>query len=233
MLEKTRRFFTPAEALEAVRIAFLQYPSQLNLLKLIWPMVFGGSAYLLTDNPGHGIWAKRPGRKKPFLADEAALKQDIIDQLADVPPDTEQLAGICAHVFGAPVQAGRGEGADDAKGIWIETDMGGFVCLRCGHCCRRLDYRDGCTLADYRRWQALGRKDILAWVGTVKRHGVVVACRIWMTPGTNRYTDTCPWLKTDDGAGSATCLIHDVRPMVCRHYPGSRKHARLTGCRGV
>jgi Fe-S-cluster containining protein len=29
------------------------------------------------------------------------------------------------------------------------------------------------------------------------------------------------------------CTIHDIRPTICRQYPGSRKHARMTGCRGV
>lgn len=233
MQQKSRRFYSIAETIEALRIAFAQYPSQLNLLRLVWPMVFGDNAYLITDTPHPRIWAKRPDRKKPFSADEATLKKQIIDQLAALPPDPGQLAGICVHVFGTPAEAGTARNGTGPPGIWIETDMGGFACTRCGHCCRTLDYRDGCTLADYRRWQALGRRDILAWVGTVRRDGKVVACRIWMEPGTNRYAETCPWLKAESGTRRTVCTIHDVRPMVCRHYPGSRKHARLTGCRGV
>jgi Fe-S-cluster containining protein len=233
MTETTRRFYTFAEVIDALRLAFAQYPSQLHMLTLIWPMVFGDSAYLIIDSPQRGIWAKRPGCKKPYLADEATLKIQIVDHLLHMAPRPAQLAAICLHVFGTPAIAGVGPEAATAPGIWIETDMGGFVCTRCGHCCRTLDYTNGCTVEDYRRWKASGREDILQWVGTVRRDGRVVACRIWMVPGTNQFAETCPWLKPDTIPGRTRCAIHAVRPMVCRHYPGSRKHARLTGCRGV
>ena len=233
MTEKTQRFYTPTETVDAIRLAFVHYPRQLNLLKLIWPMVFGENAYLLTDNPQQGIWAKRPQRKKPYLADERTLKQQIIERLTEIPPPPGLLAKLCTHVFG--VSAFNGEGPDESgrEGVWIEIDMAGFVCSRCGHCCRTLDYRDGCTLDDYRQWQEEGREDILKWVGTVRQQGRVVACRIWMVPGTNRFADACPWLVEEKNSGRACCTIYDARPMICRHYPGSRKHARLTGCGGV
>ena len=117
--------------------------------------------------------------------------------------------------------------------VWVDTGMADFTCLRCGHCCRTLDYRDGCSVDDYRRWQALGREDILAWVGVVGQEGRIKAVRIWMEPGTNRYAEVCPWLGKTKDPKRFRCTIHEVRPMICRQYPGSRKHARMTGCRGV
>ena len=232
-MAKERLFLTIDEAIGAIRIAFANYRSQMNLLIVIWPQVFGDSAYLLQDAHTNKLWAKIPGRRKLVSAGEAELKQAILDQLQRSPLDANDLAAVCAHVFGTPVEPGTGSPPVGDPGLWIDTDMTDFVCRRCGHCCRTLNYRDGCSLADYRRWQAEGRTEILAWVGTVKRRGEVVACRIWMEPGTNRYAETCPWLKQVDASGRCVCTIHEVRPMICRTYPGTRQHARLTECQGV
>lgn len=233
MPEKERHFFSIDEALEAVRIAFAQYPSQLNLLRVIWPMVFGDSAYLLPDSRRRTAWAKFPGKAKLIPCGEDDLKQHIIDQLNRWPPAANHLAGICSQVFGVPAAPGASPGRGALPGIWIDIDMSGFVCLQCGHCCRTLNYHDGCSVSDYQRWLDLDRADILAWVGTVREKGRVVACRIWMLPGTNRFAEQCPWLKRQSDPDSYLCTIHDVRPTICRQYPGSRKHARLTGCGGV
>ncbi len=228
-----RFFLTPDQALEAVSRAFAQYPAQLKLLCTLWPMVFGEDAYVYHDPGRRVVWAKRDGRARLVRVGEDDLKRWTVERMRQVPPPLNLLARILAQVFGVRCVAGPGPDANATDGIWVATDMGDFVCTRCGHCCRNLNYRDGCTPDDYARWQALGRSDILEWVGTVRRQGRVVACRIWMLPGTNRYADACPWLSTADPGGPATCTIHDLRPAVCRSYPGSRKHARLTGCSGV
>ena len=196
-------------------------------------MVFGEAAYIHREAGRRSVWAKRGARDRPTRAAEADLKQWLMERLRQAPPRRDKLARIMAHVFGVRCIAGSGPSAGAPDGIWITTDMADFVCTRCGHCCRHLDYCSGCTPDDYYRWLALGRDDILAWVGTVRRQGRVIACRIWMLPGTNRFAETCPWLDCSPQGGPTTCRIHDLRPMVCRHYPGSRKHARLTGCRGV
>ena len=233
MPEKERLFLTIDEALEAVRNDFAQYPSQLNLLSVIWPMVFGDGTYVQQDARSRSVWAKIPGQIKLILSSEDDLKRRIVDQLKLSPPAPDHLARICSRVFGAHVDAGSGPEPDSSPGIWIDTDMSGFVCTQCGHCCRTLNYHDRCSVTDYKRWQDLGRTDILDWVGTIRQNGHVTACRIWMLPGTNQFAETCPWLKKSSDQDRYVCTIHDVRPTICRQYPGSRKHARMTGCGGV
>ena len=233
MPEKERLFLTIDEALEAVRGDFVQYASQLNLLSVIWPMVFGEGAYVLQDARSRSVWAKIPGKTKLIPSSEDDLKQRIVDQLKRLPPDPEHLARICSMVFGAHVKADSGPEPDLLPGIWIDTDMADFVCTQCGRCCRTLNYHDGCSVTDYELWQDLGRTEILDWVGTIRQNGRVTACRIWILPGTNRFAETCPWLSMSSDRDHYVCTIHDVRPTICRQYPGSRKHARMTGCRGV
>jgi Fe-S-cluster containining protein len=233
MPEKERQFFTIDQAIEAVRIAFDQYASQMNLLSTLWPMVFGEETYILKDNHSRRVWAKISGTAKPILSSEDDLKQRIVDQLIRLPPSPAHLARICSLVFGAPVRVDTGPEPDLTPGIWVDTDMAGFICTQCGHCCRTLNYHDGCSVSDYRRWQELGRTDILDWVDTTLQNGRVIACRIWMLPGSNQFAQTCPWLKKLPDQGRYICTIYDVRPAICRQYPGSRKHARMTGCGGI
>jgi hypothetical protein len=232
MSKKDRCFLTIDQALDAVRSDFAQYDSQLNLLGVIWPMVFGDEAYVLRHAGHRTIWAKLSGDSNLIPSSEADLKQRIMDRLVRVTPDLEQLGRICSRVFGALVTAGLGPDPDASPGIWIDTDMQDFICTQCGRCCRTLDYHDGCTVGDYQHWQDLGRADILDWVGVVRQDGQVTACRIWLTPGTNEFAEACPWLARSPDPDRYVCTIHDVRPAICRQYPGSRKHARMTGCAG-
>lgn len=234
MPENETLFLSPQEAVDAVKIAFSQYSSQFHLIEGVWPLVFGCNAYVIRDSNRRHFWAKTSERSKLMSAGEKDLKQWIVSHLKQSPPSLEQLAKICCMVFGTPVCATPELSTTNGpSGVWIKTDMADFKCLQCGHCCRTLNYRDGCSLDDYRCWQQLGRDDILEWVGTVFKNGSLVACRIWLEPGTNQYAQICPWLKQVDQSGRTTCTIHDVRPTICRQYPGTRKHARLTGCKGI
>ena len=233
MPNKERLFLTIDEAVEAMRGDFRQYASQLNLLSVIWPMVFGEDAYVLQDAHSRSIWAKMSSHTKLIRSSEDDLKQQIVEQLKRLPPDPEHLARICSQVFGAQVNAGSGPQPDSLPGIWVDTDMADFACIQCGRCCLTLHFHDGCSVRDYQRWQDLGRTDILDWVGTIRIHGRVTACRIWVLPGTNQFAETCPWLTLSPDRDRYICTIHDVRPTICRQYPGSRKHARMTGCGGV
>jgi hypothetical protein len=233
MPNKERLFLTIDETVAAIHGVFAQYASQVNLLSVIWPMVFGYGAYVLRDAHNRSIWAKTSVNAKLIRSSEYDLKKRIVDQLKRLPPEPEHLARICSRVFGAHATAGPGPEPDALPGIWIDTDMADFVCIQCGRCCRTLNYHDGCSVGDYQRWQALGRTDILDWVGTIRQHGQVTACRIWVTPGTNDFAETCPWLTLSFDQNRYVCAIHDVRPTICRQYPGSRKHARMTGCGGV
>lgn len=234
MQNKDRLFLSIGEALDAISVALSQYSSQVNLISTVWPLVFGRDAYVTQDSGRRHFWAKTSKRSKLMSANENELKQWIVDHLKQSPPPLDQLAQICCQVFGTPARVAlESSTTAEPAGVWIKTDMAGFKCIQCGHCCRTLNYRDGCSLDDYRCWQKMGRDDILEWVGVVRKNKDVIACRIWLEPGTNHYAKVCPWLKQVDQSGRTLCTIHDVRPTVCRQYPGTRKHARLTGCRGV
>lgn len=233
MPDKSTIFLSIDEAVEAVGNDFSQYPSQFNLFSVLWPLVFGSSAYLMRDPEGPGVWLKTSEVKQPRKVSIDDIGGWIVRRLKQLNLSAEHLARICTLVFQTPSVAGPGPMTDSPPGIWVHTRMEGFVCSQCGRCCRRLTYHDGCSVADYRRWQDTGRTDILEWVGTVKQAGVVTACQIWMEPGTNRYAEDCPWLMKSNTPGRFICTIHDVRPTICRQYPGSRKHARMTGCRGI
>jgi Fe-S-cluster containining protein len=45
-------------------------------------------------------------------------------------------------------------------------------------------------------------------------------------------TEQCPWIFPEPD-GRTTCTIHELKPALCRDFPGSGKHARLTGCPGM
>ncbi len=230
MTTTDRLFLTVDQAVDAIQRDLEQYPIQWHLVASLVPIVFGDGAYV-TGYPTKGtIWLKTPDQKTPILVDDKQIRQRIIHRLKAAPPTSAKLSEICTRVFQTSAIAAQ-QGA--LSGVSIETGMDRFDCLQCGRCCRSLDYRDGCSLEDYRRWQRLGRTDILRWVGVINECGQAVACRIWMVPGTNRFADACPWLKRGDRPDRYVCTIHDVRPSICRQYPGSRKHARLTGCMGV
>ena len=233
MTKKERLYLTRDQAIDAIARDFEQYPSQINLWASLMAMVFGDDAYLLKDPRGAQLWIKTPDRKKPFQIDEERVGAWLVQQLQTACPPIERLAHICSRVFQTPVMPAGDTDDPSSSGVWVETGMAGFVCRQCGHCCRTLEYQDGCSLADYRRWQQLGRTDILEWVGTTRNAGKLMACKIWMLPGTNRFADNCPWLKKLNGQNRYACTIYDLRPTICRDYPGSRKHARMTGCRGL
>lgn len=233
MPDKQTIFLSIDEAVEAVHNDFSQYPSQFNLLSTLWPMVFGSQAYLMRDPDRSTVWIKTSDANRLRQVPIDVLGQWIVRRLKQVTITVDHLARICSLVFQTPVVAGPRSVADPTPGIWVHTGMGDFVCRQCGRCCQALDYRDGCTVADYQRWQDRGRTDILAWVGTVAHAGEVTSCQIWMVPGTNQFADVCPWLNVSQTTGRSICSIYDVRPMICRQYPGSRKHARMTGCRGL
>jgi len=233
MSERETLFLTPGEARDAIAHDFFQYPDQRKLLAALVPLVFGDDAYLIQAPNRRRVWLKSSRLKKPAALAVDRLGEFILQQLDRQPPSPELMARICTRVFQAPVTPDRSKDGRSLPGFRVQTGMDDFICLQCGRCCRKLAYKDGCSVADYRHWVELGRTDILKWVGTVRQEGAVIHCRIWMIPGTNRYAETCPWLKRGDTPNRYLCTIHDVRPTICRQYPGTRKHARMTGCGAV
>jgi Fe-S-cluster containining protein len=117
-------------------------------------------------------------------------------------------------------------------GVRIETGMHLFTCRQCGQCCRFLDYRNEVGPADVARWRTMGRSDILRWVGVYRRNDAQPVYRIWVDPATGQPAAFCPFLKSNASGNRWVCGIHEVKPEICRQYPTSRKHARMTGCHG-
>lgn len=154
--------------------------------------------------------------------------------LESLRPPPETLARLCSLVFGQAARAapdpGGGPGGGSV-GVLLRTGMEGFVCTRCGRCCLDLDVHLDCGAEDVALWRERGREDILAWVGEEQGPDGPVY-RIWKYPGTPLYAESCPFLRRVPGDTAFVCAIHDVKPAVCRAYPGLRKHAMMTGCRG-
>jgi Fe-S-cluster containining protein len=226
-------FLSVDQAVDAIASDFAQYPPQVSLYSTLWPIVYGNSAYLIPASAGTTMWAKMRAVEQPVQVDLADLGQWIVRHLKQSDIPLESLARICRLVFQTPAVHHMDSGGEERAGVWINPAMDDFACLQCGHCCRTLEYQDGCRVSDYRRWRELGRDDILEWVGTTRKAGKLIACKIWMVPGTNRFADQCPWLQKLNDQNRYACAIYDLRPTICREYPGSRKHARMTGCRGV
>lgn len=233
MSEQDRIFLSPEEALTAIRTDFRIYPAQTRLFLEVSPLILGEEASVVEDPRHDAIWMTLPGRRpvrrmQRISPEELGLL--LCRTLKQKMPRMDILADLCARIFQVPsIPATDNTGR--INGIWINTGMGDFNCNRCGHCCRDLDFNDTLGDADYQKWLELGRDDILEWVGTTRRDGRLVSRVIWIVPGTRQPAKTCPWLGKVPGDGCWECLIHDIKPEICRQYPGTRKHARMTGCR--
>lgn len=206
MRELDRVFLTPEEALGAVRADIAGYAPQPELYARMLPLM-----------PGGGV-------------DGEPDRQAVLGCLDSLPLDSGPLARLCALVFDTACEPGCG--TDGAEGVWVCTGMEDFACTRCGHCCLALDFHRECVAEDVALWRELGRTDILAWVGEERGPGGEPLFRIWKNPRTGLYAETCPWLRRIPGDRAFVCSIQDVKPDICRSYPGLRKHGLMTGCRG-
>ncbi|RJQ57348.1 MAG: hypothetical protein C4530_12840 [Desulfobacteraceae bacterium] len=226
---KHRIFLTPGEAIAAIHSDFMQYEPQKPLFLNLIPLILGKETVAVKEDRKNGLWLKLSrGRRKFFTY--AQLGEHLASALKNAHPPVEVLARICSMVFRAPACPGRS--AEGKDGIWIETEVEVFRCRQCGRCCRTLSFHTECTVSDYERWHAAGRSDILEWVGVVRREGKIASCQIWVVPGTRQYAEGCPWLRKVPDRNVHECTIHDLRPGICRQYPGTRKHAEMTGCQG-
>jgi Fe-S-cluster containining protein len=231
MLENETLFLTAEQALEAVCIDFRGYEPQ--------PMMFceilrtlSGEALSCKREPGkEGLWiaARRHGPMR-WLEGEA-LVAHMCRTLRRARPESDQLASICRRVFQTPCRW-EASPRTGQPGIRVQIEMEGFACRQCGRCCHTLTYRDSLMEEDVARLKALGRHDILAWVGVTRTRDGQERHRIWMTPGTNQFAAVCPFLRRGSSSHRWSCAIHDVRPLFCRNYPLSRKHASMNGCQG-
>ena len=161
----------------------------------------------------------------------AELGELLCSTLENSSPSLDMLADVCRRVFRTRVYPGSSEEGKN-QGLWIETGMELFKCRQCGRCCQTLIFHTDCTVQDYAYWESIGRTDIMERVSLTLKDGKIVSCQIWVEPGTRTYVKGCPWLRKTPDRNRYECGIHEVRPAICRQYPGTRKHAEMTGCIG-
>ncbi len=233
MSEKERIFLTREEALSAVLTDLRQYRPQKRLFMDLCDGVFGRGTVVVQDHRRDGLWMSSSRSRSMRFVSMSDLGERLCREMERIRPPPAWLADLCGRVFDTAAFSGRGHGSGSRKwGIWLETGMETFACSQCGRCCRTLDYHRELSLEDYRTWRRLGRTDILERVKVFRRNGRITSFGIWLEPGTDRFSEVCPWLRKLPKKDRWNCGIHKVRPEICRQYPGSRKHGRMTGCSG-
>lgn len=218
--------------MDAIRIDFNRYPAQTRLFIDLCPLILGPEITFSEDIRSNGLWMTLPGSRsfrKMRKISPRKVADHLIRQLETRPPSIPILADLCSKVFELPSWPGRDAGSR-MEGIWIDTQMSGIRCRQCGRCCCELEYCHQLLEKDYLNWIDAGRNDILEWVAVHRRDGKIISFSIWVIPGTLTFAAQCPWLRKTDIDGLWRCDIHDVKPEICRQYPGTRKHARMTGC---
>lgn len=230
MPPQERIFMTRGEVLAAIRADFDQYAPQTALFLELFPLVFGERAVISGTARDERLWMSERGAKMVSIRPRD-LGLRICRELERTGPSLDVLGAVCRRVFRTAVQPGKSDRSGES-GLWLFTGMEAFTCRQCGHCCRRLDYYDQLSEADCNRWQALGRSDILQKVRCIRQADGTFAYRMWQRRSAGETDSPCPWLHKIPSQNRWECRIHDVRPEICRQYPGSRKHAEMTGCPG-
>lgn len=226
MPQELQVFLTLSQAIDAIATDFQQYGPQPDLFHKIGPLILGNDFKTDVFNGLKQAWIRLDGEEPFERVNPAGLALYLIHMLETVEKDAASMAQICALVFETPVRPGE---VEKEAGVWIENQMAGFVCRRCGHCCHGLTHE--CAREDLQSWEQLGRSDILSWVKKTKTHGQV-QYQAWIDPNTGQTAESCPFLGREPDTNQFCCAIQAVKPMVCREYPYTRKHARNTGCMG-
>lgn len=227
MLQDEQTFLTMNEAVDAIAADFSQYGPQPRSFYEIAPLILGGD--FKTDAASEGVRAfiRRDGDPSFAPVDDEMLGFYLIHALESIEIDVQTLARICAAVFQTTVWPGK---IDGQAGVWVENQMDDFVCKRCGRCCCGLEHV--CAPEDLILWEQHGREDILARISGYQAANRKTEYRIWIDPETGDAEKVCPFLAPVPGKTIFRCTIQTVKPLVCREYPFTRKHARLTGCPG-
>lgn len=229
--ERDHLFLSLREAHLALCFDFRHYEPQLLLFCELIRLMSDGTTLFRREADKNGLWISQPGRRKMRWIEGFELVEYMCQEVSDEDLSPDMLAAICSRVF--RTRATPAEHPDtEETGIRIDTGMESFRCRQCGQCCRNLDYRDALTEEDVKRLEAIGRHDVLVRVGKFKPQEGKPIYRIWMTPGKLELEEECPFLKKIPTENRWVCMIHDVKPTICRQYPVSRKHANMTGCPG-
>ena len=232
MNQRDSFFLSSAEAVEAVCIDLRRYDPQIILSCQIIRLVSSGRVVAKREGHRDGAWINVPGHRNMRWMEGPELLEYVCAEIEGVDLDLQLLSSICARVFHTRAWIDR-DPKTGQEGVRIETGMEDFSCQQCGQCCRSLDYHRELTTEDVAIWERLGRNDILKWVRRVDgQEGRESAYRIWTVPGTTQLAEVCPFLKEIPSQNRWSCLIHEVKPGICRQYPLSRKHAIMTGCPG-
>jgi Fe-S-cluster containining protein len=228
-------FLTFPQAVTAITLDFRGYGPQTMLFCEVLRTLFGSEITYKRESGKEGLWISdtRHGPMQWLEGNDlvAYMCRRVAEAVLNRGIEPRTMAVLCRQIFQTPCRAAEDPGTG-RWGIRVETDMSAFECRQCGQCCRQLDYRDGITAEDVSRLERLGRDDILAWVRPVRAATGDIVYRIWVRPGTNRFAHPCPFLKIGPAPDCRICSIHEVKPQICRNYPVSRKHARMTGCPG-
>ncbi|MCF8142695.1 MAG: YkgJ family cysteine cluster protein [Deltaproteobacteria bacterium] len=224
-------YLSIGEALEAVCIDFRRYDPQVVLLCQIIRLVSDGSVVVKREGWRSGAWIGVQGRPNMRWMEGTELVETACAAVKGADPDSGMVSSICARVFHTRAWEER-DTKTGKMGVRIETGMEAFSCRQCGRCCTVLDYHNELTGEDVVRWEREGRTDILQWVRTIEGKDRERAYRIWTLPGTTRLAESCPFLKKIPSENRWECLIHHVKPAICRQYPLTRKHGLMTGCPG-
>lgn len=230
-MEKESIFLTTREAIQAIMTDFRQYDPQIILFSGIIRLITNNQTHLKLAPGKNGAWINQPGTSHMKWLGGPKLVDYMCDTISQTPWHPDLLAATCSRVFQAratsDVNAASGE-----TGVRIETQMERFVCRQCGHCCRFLDSHNEVTAEDVKLWKRSGRNDILKWIHKIRCDGQAEKYQAWVVPGTQKQTETCPFLEKKSGTKHWKCRIHDAKPALCRQYPLNRKHAFITGCLG-
>lgn len=225
-----RLYLTRPQAIDALTTDLHQYDPSPEVLETLSDLVLSPGMRVVADARKGQYWISIASRRwwSPMRKlNQGQLRDHVVTAIRNLDPADPRLPEICCLVFEAPTHLDEAQ----PEGLWIETGMEGFQCRQCGQCCQELDYHKQVTQTDIERWQAQGRQDILDWVAGTPDQGQPTY-RIWVQKGQMRLSRQCPWLSKTAIQDRYQCSIQDTKPEICRSYPGSRKHALKTGCKG-
>lgn len=105
--------------------------------------------------------------------------------------------------------------------------MTGFKCTDCGKCCLEGAGQLPVVESDIALWENQARHVLkqLTIEGPPGRRNGKMSSR--------RHSTRCPWIRKFPDRDRYYCRIYQWRPRVCRNYPVSPEHARLTDCPGI
>ena len=171
-----------------------------------------------------GLWIKYQGNEKFYYG--ADLVDFFLDLLSS--KSTETVSEVYSKIEWVKASVAK-QSKTGVTGLLVETEMGKFKCVQCGHCCLDLSdaYQTSVPETDIRRWKREQRFDILEWVGPFEGMN-----EIWISPKTGEYVNRCPWLRKLPKQNKNICRIHETKPEHCRNFPKTKRHALDNGCKG-